>query len=282
MAGKVAVNGEKVRETGLKIDPNRDDVVVEGKKVVFSPQKNHLYLLFHKPVRTVTTASDPQGRTTVFDLLPPDIPRGGLFHVGRLDFFSEGLLLLTTDGELTHRLTHPSSHVPKIYHVYVRGEVTAETLAVMGRGMRLAEGELLAPVTATILRREAPDRILLGMRLMQGVNRQIRRMCRDLDLTVLRLVRVAQGPVELGDLPRGALRALTPDEVSALRAAAGCGDAPQADISAQAKRPSPSRSGGTAPQGAGRGPRRTAPGGRQGAEPPGNARRRPPRGKTST
>ncbi len=227
MAGKVVVNGVLSREPGVRIDPFRDDVVVDGQKVAFSPQKTHIYLVFHKPVQTVTTASDPQGRPTVYDLLPSDIPRQGLFTVGRLDFYSEGLLLFTDDGELTHRLTHPSTHVPKIYHVLVRGQVSEHTLAAMGQGMRLAEGEILAPVAATVLHRESPDRTLLSLRLIQGVNRQIRRMCRDLGLTVLRLVRVAQGPVELGGLPRGTFRPLTPEEVSALRAAAGLGPVPK-------------------------------------------------------
>ncbi|MEF3696536.1 pseudouridine synthase, partial [Desulfolutivibrio sp.] len=188
-------------------------------------------MVFHKPVQTVTTASDPQGRPTVFELLPPEIPRQGLFTVGRLDFYSEGLLLFTDDGELTHRLTHPSTHVPKIYHVLVRGQVSEHTLAIMGQGMRLAEGEVLAPVTASVLYRETPERTLLSLRLIQGVNRQIRRMCRDLGLTVLRLVRVAQGPIALGDLPRGTFRPLTPEEVSALRAAAGLGPVPNASTS---------------------------------------------------
>ena len=228
MAGKVVVNGVVSREPGIKIDPNRDNVVVDGQKVPFLPQKKHIYLLFHKPVQTVTTAADPQGRPTVFDLLPPDIPRQGLFTVGRLDYYSEGLLLFTDDGELTHRLTHPSTHVPKIYKVLVRGQVDRDVLATMGRGMRLAEGEILAPVAAEVLHRESPERTLLSLRLLQGVNRQIRRMCRDLGLTVLRLVRVAQGPIELDGLPRGKCRALTPEEITALRAAAGLGPAPQA------------------------------------------------------
>jgi 23S rRNA pseudouridine2605 synthase len=217
----VLLNGLRVREPGQKIDPKRDVVVVDGQKVRFSPQKSHIYLLFHKPVQTVTTASDPQGRPTVFDLLPPDIPRQGLFTVGRLDYFSEGLLLFTDDGELTHKLTHPSTHVPKIYHVLVRGQVTGETLAVMRRGMRLAEGEVLAPVEAEVVSRETPDRALVSMRLIQGVNRQIRRMYRDLNLTILRLVRIAQGGVRLGDLPVGHVRPLTPGEVTELRTAVG-------------------------------------------------------------
>ncbi|WP_368365012.1 pseudouridine synthase [Desulfolutivibrio sulfoxidireducens] len=225
LAGKVAVNGVVIHEPGLKIDPNRDNVVVDGQKVDFLPLKEHLYLLFHKPVQTVTTASDPQGRTTVFDLLPPTVRRAGLFTVGRLDYFSEGLLVFTDDGELVHRLTHPSTHVPKIYRVLVRGEVTEGMLATMRGGMRLAEGEILAPVTVSVLEHD-PDhapgsRTLLEMRLIQGVNRQIRRMCRDLGLTVLRLVRTQQGPIHLGDLPRGQTRPLTPAEVASLRDAAG-------------------------------------------------------------
>ena len=224
-AGKVAVNGVVIREPGLKIDPNRDIVVVDGQKVDFLPQKTHLYLLFHKPVQTVTTAFDPQGRTTVFDLLPSGLRRPGLFTVGRLDYFSEGLLLFTDDGDLVHRLTHPSTHVPKIYRVIVRGEVAEDKLAAMRGGMRLTEGEKLAPVEVSVLatdRDHLPgSRTVLEMRLIQGVNRQIRRMCRDLGLTVLRLVRTRQGPVSLGDLPRGQVRPLTAAEVAALRAAAG-------------------------------------------------------------
>jgi len=215
-----------------------------------------MYLLFHKPVQTVTTAADPQGRPTVFDLLPPGIPRQGLFTVGRLDYYSEGLLLFTDDGELTHRLTHPSTHVPKIYHVLVRGQVCQDILATMGRGMRLAEGDILAPVAAEVLHRESPERTLLSLRLIQGVNRQIRRMCRDLGLTVLRLVRVAQGPIELGGLARGKCRALTPDEVTALRAAAGLGPAPHAPATPSSTSPSgdPGR-----PQPSPRGPARPNP-----------------------
>jgi len=216
----------------------RDNVVVDGQIVAFSPQKTHIYLVFHKPVQTVTTASDPQGRPTVFDLLPPEIPRQGLFTVGRLDFYSEGLLLFTDDGELTHRLTHPSTHVPKTYHVLVRGAVSEHTLSTMGQGMRLAEGEVLAPVAATVLHRESPERTLLSLRLIQGVNRQIRRMCRDLGLTVLRLTRVAQGPIELADLPRGRCRSLTPAEIAALRAAAGLGPVPKASIPPSSASPS--------------------------------------------
>jgi 23S rRNA pseudouridine2605 synthase len=156
----------------------------------------------------------------VLDLLPDELVRARPVPVGRLDFFSEGLLLLTTDGDLTHRLTHPSHHMPKVYHLLVRGPVGPEKLEAMREGMTLAEGEQLAPVEAKVL--ESKDnKTLLELVLVQGVNRQIRRMCRDLDLTVLRLSRVAQGPLRLGELPSGKWRRLHSDEVLALRRAVG-------------------------------------------------------------
>ena len=203
---------------GVKIDPTRDLLEVDGKKVAFHGKKRLFYLMLNKPVQVVTTAKDPQGRRTVFDVLPQWAARRRLFPVGRLDYFSEGLLLLTTDGELAHRLTHPSRHAPKTYHVRVRGRVENRRLEAMRKGMRLAEGEHLAPVKAKILH-AVPDKneYVLEMELIQGINRQIRRMCRDLDLTVLRLRRVSLGPVALGDLPTGKFRDLTPEEVRALR-----------------------------------------------------------------
>jgi len=141
------------------------------------------------------------------------------FPVGRLDLLSTGLLLLTTDGELALRMTHPRWEHPKTYHVLVRGRVTRRKLEIMRQGMRLAEGELLAPVHARILRHVPPDPgcATLELILRQGVNRQIRRMCRDLHLHIRELHRVAQGPIHLGNLAPGAWRHLAPHEISALR-----------------------------------------------------------------
>lgn len=221
--GRVSLNGVAVEGPGVQVDPGSDRVTVDGKPV--SPlretvQGADVTLMLHKPVQVVTTARDPQGRTTVFDILPEKYKKLRLLHVGRLDFFSEGLLLLTTDGSLCNRLIHPRWHLPKVYHVLVRGEVNEHKLGVMRRGMTLREGEKLAPVEAALLRRDASG-TWIEMTLMQGLNRQIRRMCRDLGLTVLKLIRVRQGPIGLGSLNPGQCRPLTPEEVRGLRRAVG-------------------------------------------------------------
>ena len=221
-AGRVSVNGRVVTELGIKVDPRRDTLAVDGRPVTpAQEQPETLTLMLHKKPGCVTTARDPEGRPTVFDDLPAPYRTQRLFPVGRLDYFSEGLLLLTNDGELAFRLAHPRWHVAKRYRVTVRGRVTADVFATMGRGMVLAEGERLAPVRARLDARLGPDRFVLEMELGQGINRQIRRMCRDLHLTVLKLVRVSQGALALGDLPPGACRPLTPAELAALRRAVG-------------------------------------------------------------
>ncbi|KHK04182.1 pseudouridine synthase [Desulfovibrio sp. TomC] len=219
-AGRVTVNGTTVTEQGLKIDPARDSLAVDGVAVVLAAtDAAPLTVMHHKKAGVVTTANDPDGRPTVFDHLPEPWRDRRLFSVGRLDYYSEGLLLLTTDGELAFRLAHPRWHVPKRYQVAVRGRVTPQALDVMRNGMRLAEGELLAPVRTELVGRPSDDRFVLEMELTQGINRQIRRMCRDLGLTVLTLVRIAQGPLILGDLPPGQYRLLTPNETAALNRA---------------------------------------------------------------
>jgi 23S rRNA pseudouridine2605 synthase len=212
--GEVRINDLVVRTPGIRIDPQKDRVHIKGEPVrLFRPGvADHLYLALHKPKGVMSTAKDPQGRLTVLDLLPPDIRRQRPFPVGRLDRMSEGLLLLTTDGELALRLTHPRHEHPKVYHVLVRGRVPPEKLQAMRSGMILAEGDRLAPVLVRELSRTAGG-ILLEMVLRQGVNRQIRRMCRDLRLHVLRLVRVQQGPIRLVNLAPGAWRRLRPEEM---------------------------------------------------------------------
>ncbi|GAB6057007.1 pseudouridine synthase [Desulfonatronum parangueonense] len=224
------VNGEVTRTPGIRIDPSRDRVRVHGKDIPLIPreQRELLYLAMHKPPDVVTTAHDPQGRKTVMDLLSPEIRRWRPFPVGRLDRLSEGLLLLTTDGEITLRMTHPRWEHPKTYHVRVRGHVTRAKLETMRGGMRLAEGERLAPVDVRVIGNDGKSYrrnghhseggVILEMTLRQGVNRQIRRMCRDLRLHVLHLRRLSQGPIQLGDLPSGACRSLTASEINALLA----------------------------------------------------------------
>lgn len=228
--GLVTVNGKTILELGTTVDTGNDRISVRGTLLKFpssQEQGGHSYLMLNKPVRTVTTARDPQGRAVVLDLLPSHLKKQRVFPVGRLDYFSEGLLLLTSDGELTQRLTHPRYEHPKTYEVFVRGKVDRETLAVMSEGMSLAEGERLAPVRVRILRRTG-DRVLLEMILRQGINRQIRRMCRDLGLTILTLKRVAMGPLRLKDLPSGKVRKLSREEIQELRRSVGLEEKEQA------------------------------------------------------
>lgn len=216
-AGQVSLNGRVVRELGVMVREG-DELAVGGKSVIVRGQQagDLVYLMLNKPVQVVSTASDPEGRRTVLDLLPPEYSSKRLFPVGRLDYFSEGLILLTNDGELARRLTHPSFHLSKRYKVLVREEVPEKALQAMRSGMTLAEGEKLAPAGVERLGKSGRG-TLLGMTLHQGVNRQIRRMCRDLGLTVLRLARVGQGRLDLGRLPAGKCRALTPGELDGLR-----------------------------------------------------------------
>lgn len=215
--GLVTINGQPVTGLGLRVQPS-DVVAVNG--VPIARPEAHTYLLLHKPIQVLCTAKDPEGRPTVLDLLPAPWNALRLYPVGRLDYFSEGLIILTDDGELAHKMAHPRHHLPKVYHVLVREDVSEEMLETMRNGMRLNEGENLAPVEVDILPPTASDRgPVLRMVLHQGINRQIRRMCRDLQLTILTLTRVAQGPLNLGELPCGKVRVLSEIEVQSLRKA---------------------------------------------------------------
>jgi 23S rRNA pseudouridine2605 synthase len=220
-AGRVSVNGTVVRELGTRVDPDKDSLTVDGAPVnLRQGDEAPLYLVLNKPVHVVTTASDPAGRRTVLDLLPDAIRSRRPFPVGRLDYMSEGLLLLTTDGELAHRMAHPRYHLEKIYRVEFRGAVTQQMVETMEQGMLLSDGTRLAPVK---VRREhsGGERTTLELTLRQGINRQIRRMAEDLGLTILKIMRIAQGPVRLGMLPIGSSRELTSKEIQELKNAVG-------------------------------------------------------------
>jgi 23S rRNA pseudouridine2605 synthase len=205
---RVRVNGE-VAVLGRRIDPDVDVVEVDGAQIGVKPGLVHL--LLHKPPGVITTASDPQGRPTVVDLVPSE-PR--VFPVGRLDADSEGLLLLTNDGDLTHRLTHPSFGVDKEYLVEVDGDPSRGSLARLRDGVDLDDGR-----TAPAKVAQLGDR-LLRITIHEGRNRQVRRMCEAVGHPVRRLVRTRIGPLSDRTLKAGEWRALTQDEVRALERAA--------------------------------------------------------------
>ena len=204
-AGKVKVNGVTA-QIGDSIDPEVDVVEYKGKRIF--PRREttkRRYIMLNKPRGFVTTMQDEKGRQTVADLTASVGAR--VYPVGRLDMDSEGLLLLTDDGEFANHLTHPRHEIPKIYHVTLSAVLTKEQLATLRAPMEL-DGYRLQPVTVKKL---APDTI--QMNLYEGRNRQIRRMCEAAGLKVLRLQRLAIGDLRLGDLPLGKWRELTPEEV---------------------------------------------------------------------
>lgn len=208
--GKVKVNGH-VAFLGQKVDPKRDKITVRGKTVV-SGNTVKTYIMLHKPRGFVTTLSDDKGRKCVTDLVKDAGTR--LFPVGRLDMNSEGLLLMTNDGEFANKLTHPSSHVNKTYRVTVAGEVDDEKLITLREGIML-DGKKTLPCDCFVAERKV-DRTVLIFIISEGRNRQIRRMCEAVKLEVLRLKRTEIAGVKLGMLPRGSWRPLNEREMRRL------------------------------------------------------------------
>src|SRR6266542_2034226 len=211
-AGNVRVNGEVAR-TGQSVDPIRDEITVDGKRVVF--QSQFVWLVLNKPPGVLTTRADPGRRRTVFDLVP-DHP--GLTYVGRLDYMTEGVLLLTTDGEAAHRLTHPSREVERTYVATVRGDGAGAARA--GRaGVQLEDGWVRPrEITARNLSRGLWE---LELTIAEGRSHEVRRLCEALGLSVERLVRTQFGPVRLGSLASGAVRQLTGRERDIILAITG-------------------------------------------------------------
>jgi len=205
--GRVRVDGQ-VATLGMKVDPVRQRITVGGRAV---KQVERRWLAFHKPLGVVTTASDEEGRRTVFDLIPHP---AGLNYVGRLDVMTTGLLLLTTDGEAAHRLTHPRYHVPRRYTALVHGRPTAE-IAKAVRERIVIDGR---PVIAseTRVRPGTEGRSIVDVTLAEGRNRIVRHWCEAMGLKVERLARLSYGPIRLGDLAPGRSRPLTPREEGAL------------------------------------------------------------------
>jgi 23S rRNA pseudouridine2605 synthase len=205
--GKVRVDG-KVATIGTKVDPDRQKITVSGRAVKLVTRR---WLAFHKPLGVVTTASDEEGRRTVLDFIPE---HAGLTYVGRLDVMTTGLLLLTTDGEAVHRLTHPRYHIPRRYTALVHGLSTAE-LGEAVRRKTVIDGRPVVP-TEVRVRPGTEGRSILDVTLTEGRNRIVRRWAEAMGLKVERLARLSYGPVRLGDLAPGRYRPLTPREEAAL------------------------------------------------------------------
>ena len=208
-AGRVTVNGQ-VAGLGDKADPERDEIRVDGRPV--RREEKRTYVLLHKPRGYVTTLSDEKGRKTVAQLVEGCGAR--VWPVGRLDLDSEGLLLLTDDGDLTHRLIHPSHEVEKEYRVWVQGD--AEGALPVLTGPMTLDGVPLRRAKVKIIGRHGEETVLSFL-IHEGKNRQIRRMCAMAGLEVRRLRRIREGPIRLGNLPPGTWRNLTEEEVSALK-----------------------------------------------------------------
>lgn len=208
--GRVKVNGAAVTQMGVQVEPE-DEVSVDD--AVVTPEEEKHYLLYHKPMGEVTTASDPEGRATVLDKFR-DYPVR-LYPVGRLDYDSEGLLLLTNDGELTQRLLHPSREVQKVYLAKVSNRLAPETAKRLSEGVFL-ENRKTAPAKVRILKEDAFSTSVL-VSIHEGRNRQVRRMFEAVNHQVVLLRRVQFGPIKLGDVQRGQWRRLTAEEVRLLK-----------------------------------------------------------------
>lgn len=214
-SGRVSVDGQPVTEQGLRVDPEVAVVRVDGMRIPTSSSSVHLAL--NKPRGMVTAMTDPEGRPTVGDLVKGRKER--LFHVGRLDADTEGLLLLTNDGELAHRLTHPSYRVPKTYLAEVIGPVARDVGRQLRAGVELDDG--LARADTFRLVDSHANRVLVEIVLHEGRKHIVRRMLAAVGHPVQQLVRTSVGPVHLGDQRAGRMRALTPQEVGALYALVG-------------------------------------------------------------
>ena len=216
LEGRVTVNGETVRELGTKADPARDAIKVDGRRIKTDVAQR--YIVLYKPKGYVTTRSDPEGRRTVMDL----IGEGAyIYPVGRLDYDSEGLLLMMTDGDLAARLMHPRHEVEKVYEVIVMGTPDPKAIERLRKGVFI-DGRRTSPAavrTGTTVKAARPT-TLLTITIREGRNRQIRKMCSAVGLPVRDLRRIQMGPIGLGRLKPGQWRDLTPDEVRRLQTSA--------------------------------------------------------------
>lgn len=209
-AGNFAVNGITA-SIGVRVDPNNDAVTYKGKSVVKRNDRK-VYIMLNKPKGVVTTMSDEKGRKTVAEIVDIGIR---VYPVGRLDLNSEGLLLMTNDGELTNLIAHPSGEIKKVYAVTLKGKVENEELDRL-RAVRELDGERIAPVGVELVSRNDVSSVV-RFTLSEGKNREIRRICEAVGVTVSKLKRISLGPIRLGDLKTGEYRELNPSELRALK-----------------------------------------------------------------
>jgi 23S rRNA pseudouridine2605 synthase/16S rRNA pseudouridine516 synthase len=214
-SGIVKVNGETVTHPGLLVDPSKTRVEINGE--VLKETEEKVYLALYKPRNCVTTLHDPQGRRKITDLIK-DIPHR-LFPVGRLDYDSEGLLILTNDGQLTYLITHPSHRISKTYLVWIEGEPSNEELSIMAKGLLLADG-WTSPATVG-LQKTTKHGSVLKITIHEGRKRQIRRMCDQIGHPVKRLKRISIGPLKIDGLKPGQYRFLAFEEIEQLKKMAG-------------------------------------------------------------
>ncbi|NJL46164.1 MAG: rRNA pseudouridine synthase [Leptolyngbyaceae cyanobacterium SM2_3_12] len=215
-AGRVRINGEPAF-LGQKADPIRDIIEVDQQLINPEQRPGPCYLLLHKPLGMVSTCFDPEGRPTVLKALPEPLHQVGIHPVGRLDAYSTGALLLTNDGDLTYRLTHPKHNVVKTYRVEIEGAITSEALGAWQNGV-LLDGQLTRPAQVRVLKFGRGNSTWLQVELREGRNRQIRRVAEALGHRVLSLHRTAVGSIQLGNLKSGSYRSLSSAEIKALLA----------------------------------------------------------------
>lgn len=208
--GRVEVNGKVVTEQGRRVNPETDQIRVDGSRI--PPPRRHLYLVLNKPRGVVSTLEDPEGRPTLSDYLPATKER--LFHVGRLDTDTEGLIVLTNDGDFAHRLAHPSYQVPKTYTVQAAGVMDNRIIRRLEKGVTLEDGPVRPDKVKLISRGQ--DRTLLAITLHEGRNRIVRRMMDTVGHPVDRLSRTEIGPIRIGNLRPGETRDITREELGAL------------------------------------------------------------------
>lgn len=218
-AGKVQVNG-RVPKLGELVDPRKDHIKVKGKLIHHPRPQRPQVIALHKPKGVITTVKDPQGRNTVMNLVPKK-PR--LFPVGRLDANSEGLLLMTNDGELAHRLMHPQFEVPKIYEVKIRGNFDEKKIAHIQKGLKIGDEKFQAAEILDVrnVTKEGLPKYKVKIRVYEGKNHHVRRLFDALKCRVVKLKRIAFGPISLKGIPYGEFRVLSSAQIKKLRQAVG-------------------------------------------------------------